>query len=236
MYESLFNDQLQSNMEAFFLNHLSTLGHIRHFKKGEIVDPKNANHIYIVMYGAFNQVLYSRNGDEITYFRLYKGTIFGEMDFFEGARTCIITKAMDTGAVSVVPRQLVEKELAKRPEIYNYFLHSIIRKYRIVMLELADVKFNDAMGKIAHALIRWYYIGGYRRKANPQTSHTLDLIFTHEEIATRTATNRSTVTNALNYFKEQGYIKIENKQITLLDIEALKKCTTFYWLDDKNCK
>jgi hypothetical protein len=58
------------------------LGKIKTYSKHELIDPCNADHIYIVLDGSFNQLLYSQNGDEISFFRLVRGTIFGEMDYF----------------------------------------------------------------------------------------------------------------------------------------------------------
>jgi len=124
MYNELFNSDLQKKMTDFFVNDLSAFGRVRAFSKNEIVDPKDADNIYIVLDGAFNQVLYSLDGDEINFFRLERGTIFFEMDYFDGYRTCVITKALKTSAVSIVSRKVLEEELMKRPEIYRHFIHS----------------------------------------------------------------------------------------------------------------
>lgn len=230
MYEQLFNEDLQKQMTAYFLNELAQLGTVKAFSKNEIVDPDESDHVYIVLDGAFNQVLYSLDGDEISFFRLEKGTIFGEMDYFDGYRTCIITKALKTSAVSIVPRSVLEAEIAKTPDIYKQFMHSVIRKFRIVMLELADVKFNDSLGKLAHALVRMVYTTGY--KVEEETGKSIiNMKLTHEELASRLASNRSTITNGLNYFKEKGYIVIEDKKICIIDPEGLKKYINPYWED-----
>lgn len=129
MYSKLFNQELQEKMTQYFIHDLSVHGRIRAFEKNEVINPKDADHIYIVLDGHLSQILYSEDGKEITFFRLDRGTIFGEMDFFDGERTCIITKAITACAVSVIPRPIVERELLKKPELYNHFIHSIIRKY-----------------------------------------------------------------------------------------------------------
>jgi len=230
MYDQLFNEDLQKKMTTYFTQELAPLGTVKAFSKNEIVDPDEADHVYIVLDGAFNQVLYSLDGDEISFFRLERGTVFGEMDYFDGHRTCIITKALKTSAVSIVPRKVLEEVLSKNPEIHREFMHSIIRKFRIVMLELADVKFNDSLGKLAHALVRLVYTTGY--KVHGETGKSMiNMKLTHEELASRLASNRSTITNGLNYFKEKGYIAIEDKKICILDPEGLKKYINPYWED-----
>jgi len=230
MYDELFNEELQKKMTAYFLNVLAPLGSEKSFKKNEIVDPNNAEQVYIVIDGSFDQVLYSSEGDEISFFRLDRGTIFGEMDFFDGYRTCVITRAAEKASISVVSRNQIEALLKEEPDLYKQFMHSIIRKYRIVMLELADVRFNNALGKLAHALLRWSHISNYRREDDPDKK-TIQMKLTHEELASRLASNRSTITNGLKYFKDKGLIKVEDKRISILDAEALKKYINPYWAD-----
>jgi CRP-like cAMP-binding protein len=230
MYNQLFNEELQTKMTEYFVNELSLLGKIKTYSKHELIDPCNADHIYIVLDGSFNQLLYSQNGDEISFFRLVRGTIFGEMDYFDGYRTCVITKAQEASTVSIIPRTIIETELIKNPDIYKHFMHSIIRKYRIVMLELADVKFNDSLGKLAHAILRWGYITNYNI-GDDESKQTVNMSLTHEEVANRLSSNRTTITNGLNYFKEKGYIKIKNKIIYIINEDGLKKYINSYWID-----
>ncbi len=228
MYDMLFNEELQKDMLKFFSEDLSKLGTIRDVKKNEIIDPETADQVYIVLSGSFKQALYSAEGDEITFFRLRSGTIFGEMDYFDGMRTCVITKAVENSKVSVLSRQVLEKELKNDPLIYRQFMHSVIRKYRIVMLELADVKFNDSLGKLAHSIIRLAYTTKHHAKgdAGVQKVH---IAITHDELASRTASNRSTVTNGLKTFKDKGLIAIKDRQIIILNLDGLKSYVTHYW-------
>ena len=153
MYDMLFNEELQKNMLLFFLEKLAKLGSVREIRKNEIIDPESADQVYIVLSGSFKQVLYSVEGDEITFFRLVRGTIFGEMDFFEGMRTCLITKAVENSTVSVLDRDILEKELSRDPMLYRHFMHSIIRKYRIVMLELSFPPLNHLMEASLYVMI-----------------------------------------------------------------------------------
>lgn len=230
MYDQLFNEELQNQMTDYLLNNLSKLGRVRAYSKNEMIDPDTADHVYIVLDGAFNQVLYSHDGDQISFFRLERGTVFGEMDFFDGYRTCVITKALKTSAVSIVPRAILEEELEKDSSIYRQFMHSIIRKYRIVMLELADVKFNDSLGKLAHALVRLAHTTGYRG-CGDENGQKINMTFTHEELATRLASNRSTITSGLKCFKDKGYIATEGKYIYIKDLDGLKEYINPYWND-----
>ncbi|TCO72677.1 Crp/Fnr family transcriptional regulator [Marinisporobacter balticus] len=221
MFKELFDKTLQDEMTSFFINHLSTLGTKHHLDKGHEINHDNADNIYIVVSGYLKEVLYSTDGNEICFFRLPNGTIFGEMDYFDGYRTCVIVKALENSVLSIVNRDILEKELNKNPKIYVYFLHSIIRKYRLIMLKIADDAFNDSLGKMASTLLRFTALqeGSLKEPVFIDKKY----IPTHEELAKYLNCSRTTVTNGLNYFKEQNYIDIKNKTIIINDCEGLKK-------------
>jgi len=221
VYNELFNQKLQHDMQEYFAVELSELGTRRKIKKNKIIDPDNADHIYIILEGSFDQLLYCGEGEEISFFRLSRGTLFGEMDYFDGFRTCFTIKALEDSVVSIIHRNVLERELQKKPSLYRYFLHSTIRKFRIVSLELADIKFNNTLGKLANTLIRLAHTS--QSYGVGSDNNRINMNFTHKELANRIGANRSSVTSGLNFFKERELIKIENKVITILNSEELEK-------------
>lgn len=227
MYRELFDLNLQKEMTSFFLNHLSKLGTHRFYKKNEEINPHHADEICIVIEGTLKQILYNIDGNEICFFRLPKGTIYGEMDYFDGYRTCVITKALHNSTVSAIHRNVLEKELEKNPRIYRYFIHSITRKYRLVMLKMADDKFNDSVGKIASTLLRFAAMQEGNLKNNIIIEY--EYTYTHQELAKYLGCSRITVTNVLNFFRENDLIGIQNKHIVIKNIEGLKQYIKSIW-------
>ena len=224
MYEDIFDQGVQKRMDDFFLKNLAAYGKVLPFKRGEIIKQDNYESIYILLEGELNQVMHSKEGDEIIFFRIMKGNIFGEMAFFDHTDTYAVNKALSKGRYAVVNRQFVEKKLEENPEVYHYFLISIIRKYRAVMSELANSHFNDSTGRVADFLVRMYYT------EDGEDQSKISIIFTHEEIANRLGLNRITVTNTMNLFKDKGYIDVKNRKIIIKDIEALKQITNILLL------
>lgn len=227
MYRELFDLELQREMTSFFLNNLSKLGIHKLFKKGDEINPNHANEIYIVLKGSLKEVLYSIDGNEICFFRLPEGTISGEMDYFDGYRTCVIIKAIENSIVSAVNRKVLEKELEKHPKIYRYFIHSITRKYRLLMLKITDDKFNDSIGKLASTLLRFAALQEGEPKNNTRIEYKYT--YTHEELAKYLGCSRSTITHVLNNFKENNLIDIQNRCVIIKDVKGLKKHTKSIW-------
>lgn len=138
---------------------------------------------------------------------------------FDSSRTFVINKTVTSCKIATISREIIERHLKENPKLYEYFLTSIVKKYRIIMLELVNQKFNDSIGKMADFLIRLYYT----EEASDRT--LIDVLFTQEEVANRVDLNRVTVTKVMKYFKEHNLIEVNNRKVVIKDIEGLKKLT-----------
>jgi len=220
MYETMFDQNAQIEMDKFFIENFANEGTVKWYEKGVVLDPTNHNHIYLVLEGELNQMMFSKNGNMINYYRLLKGNIFGEIDYFDTDRSYVVNKTMKSCKLVIINREILEKKLKMHPEMYAYFLTSIVKKYRIIMLELANHKFNNALGRLADFFIRLYYA-----EENPINNVILDIVFTHEDIANRVGLNRVTVTKGIKTFVELDLIELIDRRISIKDIKGLEKFT-----------
>lgn len=220
MYKRLFDQTAQIEMDKFFLEHFSGQGKVAWFEKGAIIDPPDNNQIFLVIEGELNQAMYSKSGNMINYYRLLKGNVFGEIDYFDTERANVVNKAVTSCKIATLSRQMVEEKLEEYPLMYRFFLMSIAKKYRIIMHELANYRFNDAHGRLADFFLRLFY-----SEENPVEGQVIDIAFTQEELADRVGLNRITVTNGIKKFKELGLIDIVNRKVIIADVEGLKEFT-----------
>lgn len=225
MYRELFNLELQNEMTDFFLNDLSKDGIKKFYNKHEIINPTDADAIYIVVEGQCRQKLTSFNGEEITFFWLGNGTIFGEMDYFDEMRTCVVTECMEDTTISVVSREVLEKRLIDNPQVYRYFLHSEARKYRLLMMSMADSKFNNSLGQLAGFLNRLLEI----QNGKLENDIKIEQIVTHQELANRIGCTRITLTKCINLLKDQGIIQYQGRRIVIKKCEGLREYTNLAW-------
>jgi CRP-like cAMP-binding protein len=225
MLKELFDVELQKEMTNFFLNNLSKKGTIKSYKKGNIIEPNEEN-ICIVVEGMVIQELFSEDGHQITLFMLEPGTIFGEMDYFDGYKTCAVSTVISYDVkISILNSQSIDREIVKNPKIYNYFIHSITRKYRILMLKLADDNFNDFKGKLASTLIRFSIIeeGDIFNGARIKNVQSLTMLSKY------LFCSRSTLSVAMSDFKSQGIIEMEKSDIIIKDKDRLMEHINFIW-------
>jgi len=225
MRNILYDEDLQQEMSRFYLKNLAPLGKRLVFKKGEIIYPTRADEIYIVLNGYFKQILINHNGKECSLFRLRRGTIFGEMDYFDGTPTIMITKVLENSEASLVSRKIVEGVLQEKPILYRYFIHSITRKYRILMLKSARTILLDVKARISDTLLEiTAQYGNDTREPS-----TIEYVYTHQELADAVGCSRVTITNVLKELKEEGYIIYDGRCFRLLDPIGLRKLTDIYW-------
>lgn len=226
MLEKLFDGKLQGDMVNFFLNELAPKGKHKSYSSGSIIDYESSSNIYIVLEGLVAQELISEDGKTISLFMLPPGTIFGEMDYFEGAKACQITQSMSKNTkISVINQSTLESEMAENPQIYRYLLHSITRKFRILMLKLADNSFNDFKGKLASTLVR-FAIMEEGRLFNGAKIKNIKSITSFSKYLN---CSRSTLSVTLSEFKEQGIIEMNKSEVTILDKDSLESFINFVW-------
>ena len=218
MYHKLFDQKKQDEMREFFLE-LSKKGKLKKVNNSQMINLKSRNKFAIVVQGKLKQSLYSKNGAQKSLFILQSGEIFGEMDYFSCGKNNIMTQAMEKSIIAVVTKTVLENELKKDAKAYRYFLHSVTRKFRIVMLQMSGLVFNDSIGKLSEILLRLSSQQGKK----VDNGILIDFKLTHEEIASLIGCSRATVTKGLNKLKEENLITIINKKVIVKDISGLEK-------------
>ncbi|MEW9095607.1 MAG: Crp/Fnr family transcriptional regulator [Clostridiaceae bacterium] len=217
MYESFFDNGRQSFMRNYFLNELSKIGKIEKYKKNEIIDIED--NVGIVVKGVVKQNIISLKGNEKLLYLIRPGEILGEMKYFCGGKEYIVTIAKEDSQIAIINRDILEIELSKNPEVYRHFIHSMTRKFRIVMLQLTNNTFNDSIGKIADALLRLSACA----EADLKERTSVNMIYTHQELANNIGCSRITVTRCLKKFQDEGIISYENKNIIINKPNSLKE-------------
>ena len=219
MYKKFFDCDRQTIMRDYFLNTLSKLGQIKKYKKNELIYMDCEDYLGIVTKGVVEQSVISLEGHKKILYIIRCGELLGEMIYFCGGQDSIVSQAKEDVEIAILSQEVLERELSLEPQIYRYFMHSITRKFRIVMLQLTNSTFNDARGQLADALLR------LSSTAEPDSAGltTLNRIYTHEELAYNIGCSRITVTRCLNEFLEDGIIWYDAKKIIISKPEVLKK-------------
>jgi CRP/FNR family cyclic AMP-dependent transcriptional regulator len=115
--------------------------------------------------------------------------------------------------------------LVKTPHLYRYFMQSVIRKYRIILMKTARTMVNDSKGRICGVLLEISAQYGN----NVDNPAEIDYIYTHQELADATGCSRVTITNIMNELKDEGLIGYRGKKIFIADPKGLEHYCNAFW-------
>ena len=224
MYQDVFDEKKQIAMRHYFLNELSELGVVRKYEKKQTIDCEVARSSFgIVVRGKVAKSIISFQGSERLLYTMRPGEIFGEMNLFCGGGLHFLVRAKEYAEISYISRELLQKVVSENPAVYPFLINSITRKYRIVLLQLTNITFNDSPGRIADALIRLAACSDTLEAGQDQRS--ISTLFTQGELAHNVGCSRITVTRVLKKFMAEKLISIEKKKIIIKDMEALAAYT-----------
>ena len=173
--------------------------------------------LYAVRTGAFKTIDLSEDGSEkITGFYL-SGEILG-LDAISTDRQNFSAVALEDSEVCVLPFEHLEELLREIPTLQHHF-HKImsrdIMRDQGLMLLLAGMK--------ADARLSSFLIGLSQRFANlGYSAMRFRLRMTREEIGSYLGLTLETVSRLFSRFSAQGLIRIDRREIEILDFTALR--------------
>ncbi|WP_350343375.1 Crp/Fnr family transcriptional regulator [Proteinivorax tanatarense] len=214
-YRKLFDKKKQELMRNFFLD-LSQKGSIKDYKRGEIIEfvPKK---FCIVVEGNVQKSFYSNDGGEKILYLLAPGEVFGEINYFGNGDEVFYVTNIEDSKVSFLDYEFLDKYLNDNPKAHKYFMHSVVRKYRIIRYQMTNMAFSTATEKLADTIFRIYIQDGIEKSGERIIGSTL----THQRLADLIGCSRVTVTNEINQLKAEGIIESRGKKIIITDLKKL---------------
>ena len=189
--------------------------------KGEVlfVEGEPGDHMYVIVDGKVKLGQTSSDGRETLLGVLGPGEMFGELSLFDpGVRTSTATALTDVTVLGLGHDQL-KPWLAGRPEVAAALLQALARRIRRTNEAMADLVFSDVPGRVAKALMDLGEKFGTVTPEGLMVTHDM----TQEELAQLVGASRETVNKALADFAQRGWIRLESRQVLILDVERLGK-------------
>ena len=189
--------------------------------KGEVLfsegDP--GEKLFLIESGKVKLGHTSSDGRESIIAVLGAGEMLGELSLFDpGPRTATAVAVSNTKVLSMSHEALLPW-LVGRPDLAVSLLAALARRLRRTNEALADLVFSDVPGRVAKALLE---LGSKFGEDTPEgllVHHEL----TQEELAQLVGASRETVNKALADFSQRGWIRIEQRSVTLLDVDRLDR-------------
>ena len=147
------------------------------------------------------------------------GELIGELSLFDpGPRTATAVAVTNSKVLSMGHEALLPW-LVGRPDLAVALLAALARRLRRTNEALADLVFSDVPGRVAKALLELGSKFGEDVPDGLLVNHEL----TQEELAQLVGASRETVNKALADFSQRGWVRIEQRSVTLLDVDRLER-------------
>jgi CRP/FNR family transcriptional regulator len=195
----------------------------RPLQKGDHIfrDGDKFGSIYAVRSGAIKSYRVTGDGEEQVTGFYFPGEIIG-MDGISRDKYVTSAKALETSAVCEIPFTSLEELSIQFPMLQRHFFQLMSSEIAVDQKVITLLSKNTAEQRVA-ALLMSISLRNARRKLS-RTQFRLPMSRT--DIGNFLGLTIETVSRILSRFGKQGLIKVEKKEVTLLDVEALKEMTS----------
>lgn len=170
---------------------------------------KNRNFIGIIIDGLIQIIKTDYNGNRTIIEELKENDIFGtKISSLSNSEYTVNTKDK-TKIIIIDYTQLIKSNNTN--DYYNRFIKNILE----IIINTVNDK-NDRIEILTKKTIRNKLLEYFRIVSSKNNSKNIYLPFTFTDLADYLAIDRSAMTRELKYLKEEGFIEIKNKRITLL--------------------
>ena len=187
--------------------------------KGDMLfhEGEPGDRMYVILEGKVKLGQTSNDGRESLLGVLGPGEMFGELSLFDpGLRTSTATALTDAVVLGMGNDQLKLPDDAGRVDL-DALLQALARRLRRTNEAMADLVFSDVPGRVAKALMDLGEKFGTVTPEGLMVTHDM----TQEELAQLVGASRETVNKALADFTQRGWIRLESRQVLILDVERL---------------
>jgi CRP/FNR family transcriptional regulator/CRP/FNR family cyclic AMP-dependent transcriptional regulator len=192
----------------------------RRFGLGQVIfhlgDPGGL--LYLISRGKVKISHTTPEGQDVVLAILGPGDFFGELALIDDSPRSATAVALETTETWTLHREEFIHYLADNPDFALHVLKTLARVIRRLNTQLADIFFLDLPGRLARVLLN--LADQYGRRLMDGT--VIDLALTQTDLAEMTGATRVSVNKALGRFRRAGWIRVNGRQLTVVDRAALE--------------
>jgi CRP/FNR family cyclic AMP-dependent transcriptional regulator len=190
-------------------------------KKGAVIfaEGEPGDRLYVITTGKVTLGHKAKDGRETLLGVLGPGEMFGELSLFDpGTRTATAVALTDVKLLGL-SRDSLRPWLTGRPEVALKLLQALAQRLRRTEDAMADLVFSDVPGRVAKALLALSDKFGVFKNGELYIEHDM----TQEELAQLVGASRETVNKALAEFVNRGWMRVEQRSVTIVDLERIQR-------------
>jgi CRP/FNR family transcriptional regulator, cyclic AMP receptor protein len=197
---------------------------VRRFHSGQVIFHLNdpAGLLYIITSGKVKISQSTADGQGATLAILGAGDFFGELALLDDSPRSATAEAIQTTETLTLHREEFMEFIDNNPGFAHHVLRTLARRIRHLNSQISDIFFLDLPGRLARTLLTLAEQHGRRQ---PDGTIIISLSLTQTDLAEMTGATRVSINKALGRFRRQKWIRIDGRQFTILDSQALRRLT-----------
>lgn len=184
-------------------------GVIRRYPKNSIVinDGDSMRSLYFILSGRVKLYKSNQGGKDFILDIRGPDGYFGDLEFVDSGPCIASVVTVTESWMYIVRNACFERFLSEHPEINQRFYRSLVQRSRPLIERINSLALDTVYGRVIRTLLD---------SATEQEGMLVIERLTQQELADWVGACRKMVKLILETLKEGGYIKVENKRITLL--------------------
>lgn len=190
------------------------------FKKNEMIlfEDEPDTSLFIIIKGTVKLTRISEEGREYIFSFLGEGDFFGELSLLDD-------EVRSTNAVAVKDSTIISFQRSDYVKIFRQFPQIILNLLREMTQRLRErdgmiksMSLQNATGKVACTILRFADDAGDINMGQVE----IPRLPPHRDIANMVGTSRETISRAINWLTEQGYLQKEGGRLIIKDYENFR--------------
>jgi CRP/FNR family transcriptional regulator, cyclic AMP receptor protein len=200
---------------------LSEAGQTRVYKPGSIMCNEGdlATHLFVLVTGSVKIISVTADGDRRVVALRGHGDVVGEISGETTGQRTATVQAIDEVHALIVGYERFLAFLESHPKAGRLYLHVMIQRWGEAAAMISTLSVTTGPQRLAALLLQ---LAG--RDGNGTDGEVrIAIPLSQEELAGLASTSRTTVTRALRSWRRRGFIRTGQRQIRILDQQALQR-------------
>ncbi|WP_246293999.1 Crp/Fnr family transcriptional regulator [Desulfobacter latus] len=183
---------------------------------------------YIVAAGKIKVFKMSFEGKEQILHIYGPGHIFGEVPVFQGKSFPASAMALEPSTLLFLPRQAFVRQIEKSPALAMNMLADLSRRLREFTIQIENLSLKEVPARLAAYILTLAQEGTEHSQMSPLPPKRLPAVgvslpVSKVQLASLIGTTPETISRVLKKMELGGFIKVDGKQILILDQKGMEK-------------
>jgi CRP/FNR family transcriptional regulator, cyclic AMP receptor protein len=199
---------------------LYALGVRRTFPRGSVLmfEGEPDERVMLLLGGRVKATHVSSDGKDVLLSIRDPGDVLGELAFIDGRPRAATVSALAPAEALVMSGQVFRSHLETTPRVAVVLLEIVAKRFREATAKRLQFAASDTMGRLAARIVELADRYGER----DERGIVVDSPISQEELASWTGASRASVGQALQAFREMGWIQTERRRLIVTDAAALR--------------